>query len=68
MMGSVLAVGEVDAVEAMVACTLNPSLDRPSADVKLLGDGTLRVAAPDRGDDVAASSEVGLFLLMVILS
>ena len=63
-MGGVGAVGEVDAVEALVACTVEPSLDEAQTDVETPGDGTLGLSAPDGGDDVTALGEVWLFLLI----
>jgi len=55
------AIAPVDPVEALVASALDPSLDHSSADVELLSDGTLGVAAPDRCDDIAALGVVGFF-------
>ncbi|MEM8602090.1 MAG: hypothetical protein AAGF99_19410 [Bacteroidota bacterium] len=62
------AVAPLDAVEALALGALDPSLDGASADVELLGDGTLRVAPPDRSDDIAAAGVEGLFLLISVLS
>jgi hypothetical protein len=59
------AVRPIDAVEALVAGALDPSLNGSVADVELLGDGALGVAAPDRCDDVAAAVGGGVFLLIV---
>jgi len=66
--GRVVAVGPIDAVEALVAGTVEPPLDGAPADVEALGDGALRLSGSDSGDDIAAAGEVRLFLLIGALS
>ena len=68
MVGRVVAVGEVDAVEALVARTVGPALDGASTDVEALGDGALGLPAAEGGDDITAAGEVRLFLLIAGLS
>lgn len=64
MVSGVVAAGPVDAVETLIASTLDPPLDCSAADVEARGDAALGVAAAHGSDDITAACEVGLFALI----
>jgi hypothetical protein len=59
------AVRPIHAVKSPSVSTADPILDGGQADVEVACDGTLRLAAPDGGDDLATTLNLSLILAMV---